>query len=293
MLEQALGSVLAQRGVELEVIVVDEASSDDTPDLLSRVGDERLAVIRNETPSGPAPARNAGIERAAGEWVAFLDDDDLWAPENLRRQLSAAKPDDSLSYGGRVEVDGEMTVMGVKPAPDPSELDRGLFKANLLGPPSCVMIRTDLLAQIGGFDQSLAVFADWDLWIRAAAAGGASACSDPLVAYRRHGDNMMVTRSPEMLDEFNLLRAKHRGEAQRRGVDFGANWLTRWTASRDMAAGRRLPAARGYLREAAADRSVRDVLRAVAALGGSRFARWSRSAFARTVNRPGWLEPYA
>ena len=90
MLEQALRSALGQEAVELEVIVVDEASSDGTPERLDRIGDERVSFLRHDTPRGPAAARNAAIERARGEWIAFLDDDDLWAPGKLRTQLARA-----------------------------------------------------------------------------------------------------------------------------------------------------------------------------------------------------------
>src|SRR4051812_3505416 len=83
MLQQALGCALDQEGVDLEVIVVDDGSSDDTPEVLGRVEDERLRVIRNERPQGVSRARNSAIERANGDWIAFLDDDDLWAPGKL------------------------------------------------------------------------------------------------------------------------------------------------------------------------------------------------------------------
>src|SRR4051794_37222555 len=79
MLRQALRSALDQERVDLEVIVVDDGSTDDTQEVLSRTYDERLSVIHNERPVGVARARNAAISRARGEWVAFLDDDDLWA----------------------------------------------------------------------------------------------------------------------------------------------------------------------------------------------------------------------
>jgi glycosyltransferase involved in cell wall biosynthesis len=87
LLELTLRSVLCQRDVDLELIVVDEGSTDDTPTMLAAVADSRLRVIRNDTPRGVSAARNRGAASARADWVAFLDDDDLWAPDKLTRQL--------------------------------------------------------------------------------------------------------------------------------------------------------------------------------------------------------------
>src|SRR5688572_3616095 len=86
----ALPSALAQEGVEVEVHVIDEGSSDATSQELERLNEPRVHVIRHDRPHGVAQARNAGIAAARGQWVAFLDDDDIWAPQKLRRQIDTA-----------------------------------------------------------------------------------------------------------------------------------------------------------------------------------------------------------
>ncbi len=91
LLAMALRSVFHQQDVELEVIVVDEASTDDTSTMLATIGDARVRVIRNDAPHGVSAARNSGAAEARGEWLAFLDDDDLWAPTKLARQIHAAE----------------------------------------------------------------------------------------------------------------------------------------------------------------------------------------------------------
>ncbi len=90
LLTRTLRSALRQERVAIEVIVVDEASIDETPAVLAAVGDPRLKVLRHETPRGLSSARNHGAEQACGEWLAFLDDDDLWAPSKLWRQVTVA-----------------------------------------------------------------------------------------------------------------------------------------------------------------------------------------------------------
>ena len=84
LLLRALTSVLDQTDVDLEVLVIDDCSSDGTPARLGAIADPRLRVLRQETNQGVARARNRAIEAAQGEWVAFLDDDDFWAPTCLR-----------------------------------------------------------------------------------------------------------------------------------------------------------------------------------------------------------------
>src|SRR5439155_20114090 len=85
----ALPSALCQEEVELEVIVVDDGSTDGTPSRLELLADSRLHVRPLEKSRGVAAARNAGIEEARGEWIAFLDDDDLWSPRKLRTHVDA------------------------------------------------------------------------------------------------------------------------------------------------------------------------------------------------------------
>src|SRR6476660_5040635 len=193
MLMQAVSSALSQEGVQLEVIVIDEGSSDDTPERLARIDDDRLGVIRHERPKGVAPARNAAIARARGGWIAFLDDDDLWAPDNLRTQLAAAGSGaHSLSYCRRIEIDEQGFVLHLSHRVHADDLARRMLSNNVIGGPSGVLVRTDLLERVGAFDESFSALADWDLWIRAAAGGTAVACPEPLVAYRHHAQNMMT-----------------------------------------------------------------------------------------------------
>jgi glycosyltransferase involved in cell wall biosynthesis len=293
MLQQSLSSALGQEGVDLQVIVIDEASSDETPERLASMDDDRVSFLRHDKPRGPAGARNAGIERAAGEWIAFLDDDDIWAPHKLRAQLGrAAEGGNGISYTSRIEVDDRMAVINTRHAPDPDRLAIRLLSNNVIGSPTSVAIRRDLLDQIGPFDERLPPLEDWDLWIRAATETTAAACDEPLIAYRFHPQNLMTTAAERITRSFELLSAKHAEAAAAAGVEFGSNWFARWDASRELAAGRRLAAARTYLRSAWRARELRDVAGAISALAGGRLERLGRSTEARMSHRPDWLEPY-
>src|SRR2546427_7128355 len=94
LLPVAVASALGQEDVEVEVVVVDDASTDETPDLIADLADERVRVLRLSTRHGVARARNIGIAEARGGWLAFLDDDDIWGPRKLRWQLDAAQGDE-------------------------------------------------------------------------------------------------------------------------------------------------------------------------------------------------------
>jgi hypothetical protein len=293
MLRQALGSVLDQTDIRLQAIVVDEDSSDDTLAELAQIEDKRLTVVRNEPAKGVARARNEGVARAKADWIAFLDDDDFWAPAKLATQLASAEREGhSWSYCGRIEIDESGAVINAGYCPEPRGLQHRLFSDNVIGPPSSVLMRSDLLEEIGGFDPRLSALADWDMWIRAVARATVDVSPEPLLAYRRHGGGMMVTDGPKMTAEFEQLKAKHSAAAARMGFDFGESWVSRWSAGRNLEAARRLQAARDYLGIAARQRSARDVARALAALGGRRLQRLGRAVQARVTPRPDWLDRY-
>jgi glycosyltransferase involved in cell wall biosynthesis len=203
---------LLQRGVELEVVVVDDGSRDGTAEALEALGDPRVTVLRHETSRGVASARNHGIERAAHPWVAFLDDDDRWSPDKLRVQLDRARAEeaDFVYTAGLAVAADDGRVLWASPAFTPEELRLGIRSRNLIfAGSSNVLVRTELLRRLGGFDESLHHIADWDLWIRLTEAGRPAACPEQLVAYIVHETNMHRAAIDTAAREGRLLRAKH------------------------------------------------------------------------------------
>src|SRR5216684_3578198 len=101
-----LAAALMQKGVDLEIIVVDDGSTDETPGRLAALENPRVRVIRHDQRQGVARARNRGVAEAESEWVAFLDDDDLWSPDKLRRQLELANGSSAgFVYGAAIALD--------------------------------------------------------------------------------------------------------------------------------------------------------------------------------------------
>jgi len=205
-----LRSVLRQRDVDLEVVIVDEASTDDTIKMLASVRDARVRVIRHDTPLGVSTARNRGASEARADWIAFLDDDDLWAPNKLALQLQAARASGALwAYVGHININMHHIVTGGAPPLPPSALLEELPRHNVVpGGCSGVVVSKKGLALAGMFDARLQPLADWDLWLRLSHAGMPACVPQPLVAYRVHGQQMSLD-TPRIEAEFRILSERN------------------------------------------------------------------------------------
>ena len=260
--------MLGQQAVTVELIVVDDASTDETPSVLGRVRDERVRVVRLEERHGVSRARNLGTGLASAAWLAFLDDDDLWAPQKLRRQLDAARSAQAdFVCGAAVVVDEENAIVRYGPAPDPATLARDLLVRNVVpGGCSNVIARTRLVTRLGGFDPRLTQLADRDLWIRLAQSGRAATCDEIVVAYLLHGGNMRQQGDLDGIAELEYLLEKHKDARQRHHVKAGRAGGYRYFARAQLDAGRRLRAARIFAALALRERSLPDGGRALGSL---------------------------
>ena len=193
LLGETLASVLAQRDVDLEVIVVDDASIDPVEATL-RPADPRVRVLRHAAASGPNAARNTGAAAAAGRWIAFVDDDDLWAPEKLSAQIEAAGADGRRwVYAGSVNVDAGLRVIHGMPPPDPETVAATLPRFNSIpASASNVVIDGETFRRLGGFDERLRACEEWELWLRLLADGLPAWVRRPMVAYRMHRTNAIL-----------------------------------------------------------------------------------------------------
>jgi peptidoglycan/xylan/chitin deacetylase (PgdA/CDA1 family) len=259
LLRTTLRSVLEQRDVDLEIVIVDDGSRRPRSSVAD-LDDPRVRVIRHDRSRGVAAARNAGIANATGTWVAFLDDDDVWAPDKLRVQLDAAEAiDAAFAYTGVLQVRDDDGAVALAEPPSPHEL-AGLLQSHDAIPAgaSNVLVRAELVRSVGGFDLDFHHLADWDLWIRLAAAGAGVACPRPLVGYRLHARSMRSTAGG-VFRELQALDAKYRVDQP---LPEGRIWVYRWLAEGQLLAGQRLSAVATYARGAARCASPSDLRQA-------------------------------
>lgn len=188
-IREAVDSALAQTYRDREVIVVDDSSTDDTPAILETYGDR--IVVHRQANTGVSGARNTGAHLATGEWVAFLDADDVWRPTKLEAQLAIS--DTPISYTNRFnfgtrgalpEVQSEVTPLLAGDVFVPLML-RGNFITV-----SSVMMRREVFDEVGGFVHQPGGCEDWDCWLRVAQRHEFSVCPEPLVGYRFTANSM-------------------------------------------------------------------------------------------------------
>jgi glycosyltransferase involved in cell wall biosynthesis len=296
--KHALRSALAQEDVDFEVLVVDDGSTDECPPDVAAFRDSRVKIIRHDVRQGQARARNAGSNLARGEWIAFLDDDDLWSPRKLRNQLDAAGAGNAtFVYTEAVMLDRTGRIRRTIAAPDPSNVRRLLLASNVIPTgSSTIMAKRTLVLQLGGFDERLSELSDWDMWIRLAEAGHGAACDDVLVAYLLHPGNRRRMNEEDVFAELDDFLRKHRQAWLTEDVRLRRHAFAAWVATGHLMSGRRLTAARIYAASAFADRSPMNLARAGAALLGpwASFETLRRALPFRACRDecPPWLELY-
>ena len=199
-IETTVDSALAQdlSPEEVEVVIVDDGSTDDTWAILNTLyGDNprvRLFSIQN---GGVAGARNFGLAKARGEFIAFLDHDDFWLPQKLRLQRDAMQKSENIGVvycnWGHFDWSGELSSndarvweprFGLQNAHTLQKLLIGNFIISMSVP----LIRTSALRRVGGFDPSVVPCDDWDVWIRLAAENEFVGLSETLVLYHQHSN---------------------------------------------------------------------------------------------------------
>lgn len=190
-LDEAIQSILCQTFTNFELIVIDDASTDGTSDIVQDycAKDSRIIYYRLDTNSGPANARNIGIELSSGKWIANLDSDDIALPNRLRLQVAFARsnPDIILLGSGCIEIDAIGTPIQEYKYPlcHPELVDR-LEKVGGFFPHSSCLYCRETLNRIGGFNSLYIRSQDYDLWLRLSEAGYIACLSQPLIKLRRH-----------------------------------------------------------------------------------------------------------
>jgi glycosyltransferase involved in cell wall biosynthesis len=200
MLVDAVESILAQDFRDFELIVVDDGSTDATPDILSAVDDERLRMIRVDPCGGQTAALNRGLERANGRYIARQDADDSSLPARFERQVEYLESHPRVGVLGThaVMVDSEERSRPFVPPCDDLELQRLLLLGNQFVHGS-VMFRAECLRTVGAYDETYLLAQDYDLWLRMADTYQVANLPEVLYKYRVH-DASLTTRHGEAME---------------------------------------------------------------------------------------------
>lgn len=185
-ISEAVQSVLHQTCPPSEIIVVDDGSTDGTEEVVSKIAAPIPIVYVRQRNQGPGAARNFGASIARGDWISFLDDDDVWCPNKLAVQSNymMGHPEVALVY-----AHVEHTDEGGRPIPKAErgdEFSTIIFGSNPPAFPSTVLVKKDVFLQVGGFGVQLRHAEDWDLFARIARQFAVHCLAEKLVRYRWH-----------------------------------------------------------------------------------------------------------
>lgn len=209
-LPETITNVLQQTFTDFEVIVVDDGSTDNTAEWVKRVSDPRVRLISQEN-MGLSGSSNTGVINAQGEYITFLDADDLWEPTKLAQQVEILDlyPDVGLVYTWvtYMNQNGKSTGRVVKPEAEGYVWDK-LIEGNLIECGSVAMIRRTCFEQVGLFDTNLQSYVpDWDMWLRLTRHFQIKVIRQPLVYYRQRASS--GSRNLEAMERsFNLVLEK-------------------------------------------------------------------------------------
>jgi glycosyltransferase involved in cell wall biosynthesis len=222
LLARSIDSVLAQTFGDFELIVINDASTDQTRELLAGIADPRLRVIHREQNKGAAAARNAGLAIARGEFLAFQDDDDYWLAQKLEKQvaaLRAAPPDVGWCVGGYIVLEGSTAFyVGGERYFRNMDYRQGLGETapdwSLVATPNWLLRRT-VLERAGLFDERLRSWDDWELGLRMDQVTKRVHVDQPLFVQHRGGGMMRaeLARASDMriiMDKHGSLWTHHR-----------------------------------------------------------------------------------
>lgn len=210
-IDKAIASVLAQTWQDFELIVIDDGSTDATGQVVGQFG-ARVRYIRQEN-HGQGNARNRGIASTSGEYICFLDDDDLWEPEYLTTAMSAFRmhPSAAALYTGYRIIDSGGQVLpeiGNRMVPPDQMYDA--LKLGGWFPPLVVTVRKACLDRVGPLDEDLRGHDDWDLWLRIARSHTFRGISDVLARYRVHPGGFSANTERMLHDRIRTI-TKHFG----------------------------------------------------------------------------------
>ncbi|HEY9850633.1 MAG TPA: glycosyltransferase [Leptolyngbyaceae cyanobacterium] len=193
-LKETIESVLTQTFQDFELIIINDGSTDNSLEIISGIKDERIKVFSYPN-AGLSASRNRGIDLANGEYISFIDADDLWTLDKLEAQLKTLQenPEAAVAYSWTDCIDESGKFLGKGSYFSFSgDVRANLLLTNFIDSGSNVLIRMEALKKVGNFDESRQSCEDWDMWLRLAINYSFAAVSKPQILYRMSSSSMSV-----------------------------------------------------------------------------------------------------
>ena len=231
LVRRAVLTALNQTYSHLEVVVVVDGPDPFTSNELATIRDPRLRVIVLPQSEGGSGARNAGVQAAQGNWIAFLDDDDEWLPNKLELQMARLGQDSGASAAYcRVRRQTSEGLQPLRPRPSFPEGDitDSLLTRDVAMTPSAYVVKRSALLEVGGFDETLAGAQDMDLWLRMSQAGYRFVIvPEPLVIYHEDDATERITNNT-VAQAIGFIKIERRWGPlmkERAGVEHYDRWV--------------------------------------------------------------------
>ncbi len=229
-LRSAIKSVLDQTFQDFEIIVIDDASTDDTPGIIDDFNESRIRYLRHEINEGGSATRNTGIKVSNGKYIAFLDDDDEWLPEKLEMQvqvLESSLPEVGGVYTGFLKIDRTTGRVLEKVIPSKrGNLFKELVIGNVIGTASTPLLRKECFQKVGLFDENLPSSQDLDMWIRIAKDFHFECIRKPLVKKYIHNRRQIVTNVEATIKGREIIIKKNgKFASNKKGYSYFCLWL--------------------------------------------------------------------
>ncbi len=205
LIKRAINSVLNQTYQNLEILVIDDASTDNTRQVVEKYEDKRINFIQLAENKGQCIARNNALRHAHGSYIAFLDSDDEWLPQKTEKQVKLFQeteyPDLAAVYCGFIEKD---EILNTSVTINRDNLRGNIYKNLLSGfcpsTTTMFMVKTNVLKEVDGFDEDIKTFVDLDLWLRISRKGYTfDYVDEPLIIKHEH-------KGSQMAKDFNLRK---------------------------------------------------------------------------------------
>lgn len=217
LLKKAVKSLESQSHQNIEIIIIDDFSTDDTAKVVEEMNDGRIVYLKHDINKGGSEARNTGIKRATGRFIGFLDSDDQWLPDKLEKQLQLFKdqPDVGVIYTGvQVVNENNQPTRKIVPAYRGDILPK-LFESNCIDTTSSVLVKREVLEQVEGFDAGLPSCQDWDLYIRLAQVTKFDFIKESMVLFYHHSGERITTNKKSVLNGHLSIFEKYKNLAKK------------------------------------------------------------------------------